>query len=321
MLSSDVNFYIGNHSSLNHISDFVNLARLELAQLGLPMSVSRDLHANKVNIILENFSNPQLIDWIIKHFEERDPRLWMIATEIVKDGLLDSSNPASDEQVMGHYDPKSKEWLARTEGFHKVISRFGRIICPAEPIVESLKDYVDSDVLAYWTLRYMSNDFVRDGYKKSFDAIPLPKKNHAVFTGSLTSYRSAMLDQMTKNGFKIAYSTSKTHDLLRYSLASESLFQLAPKHYLSTTSVSKMRLHWALNNDFQILVENCELKSDLDEFVIQYNSFDELVSLIKKENTQSEARALTERFKNWSSSQAPSFIPMVKYSLGLTQIT
>jgi hypothetical protein len=319
MLDTEVNFYIGNHASpYVHISDFVNLARLELSQLGVPMSVSTTLHAKKINIILECFSEPRLVDVIIKNFEERDPRLWMIATEIMKDGFLDSSSPSPNEQVAGHYNPQSKLWLARTEGFHKVVSRFGRIICPAEPIVQSLKDYIDSEALVYWTLRYMSNDLVRDAYKESFNVIPLSKTSHGVFSGTLTSYRSSMLDEMTKSGLKIDHLTANSPDFVRYSQASHSLFQLAPKHYLSTRQVSKMRLHWALNNDFPILVDKCDLKSDLDEFVIQYNSVDELLSLIKNENTGFESRALTEKFKNWSSTKVSSFSPMVKYSLGLS---
>lgn len=299
-----VNFYIGNHGAA-HISDFVNLARYELLELGVPMIVTSQIFADRPNIILENFADSRLINLVNSNFNERDERLIMIATEILRDGIFNSASPKNTDKQSGQYTANSRHWILRTKGFQEIQKAFGAILCPAEPIVKSLSTLVPAGNLFYWPLRYLNLDPQRN-LSPSMQ-IKTSALYDLVFTGTLTPYRSEMIQALADHGIKVQQASASTPDYLRYALASQSRFQFAPKHYPETPQVSKMRLHWGLNNAYPILVERCSEPSDLDPFVMRYETVDGLLDLLNDPQILERSHELSLKYQHWSASQKSVF--------------
>ena len=84
MYSTAINLYIANHNAPS-ITDFVEFLSMESIDAGLKPIISHQLLPESKNIIIECFGKG--LNKEIKIFSKNDPRLIMIATEIVKDGL------------------------------------------------------------------------------------------------------------------------------------------------------------------------------------------------------------------------------------------
>ena len=310
MSSKPINFYIGNHGKAAHISDFVDLVRHECVEIGVSVIVTNTLFKDRLNVILENFENPKLVEALNSKFSHRDVRLLMIATEVLRDGVFDSASAGEVEKQLSasrkdHYESGAAHWHRRTKGFFDVQDRFGAIICPAEIIVEHLQDEVSTGSLFYWPLRYLKQD-PRRKLKPSYNEESIT--HDLAFTGTLTHYRENALKSLVNRGVRCLYSPASTPDFLRYAFASQSIAQFAPKHFSDTPQVSKMRLHWALNLEFPILVERCSSKSDLDPFVIKYESNEELIHLVNEKLFLTErSNDLRANYIEWSSEQKSVF--------------
>lgn len=315
MKSDLVNFYIGNHIDHDlgaHIADFVNLARYELFELGVQMIVSNQIFSDRPNLILENFSDSQLVELLNKNFNERDERLILIATEVLRDGVLDSASTRQADKEGEHYNANSEYWGLRTNGFHDVQKLFGSVICPAESLINGLSALVPQVNLYYWPLRYI-NSYPRPETHIR-ESTQLMKIYDLAFTGTLTSYRLEVINALSECGLKVIQSPASTPDYLRFALASQSRFSFAPKHYPETTLLSKMRLHWALNNDYPILVERCAQSTDLDPFVLFYDTVSGIKELLDDFQTLECCRTLSKEYQGWSRSQDSIFAPILKRS-------
>ena len=86
-----VNISIGNHNVAG-IADFIDLLLFDLREVGRIPILSNQFMPTNYNVVIEAF-DADMVRVIKKSFSKNDPRLIMIATEIVKDGLLDSASP------------------------------------------------------------------------------------------------------------------------------------------------------------------------------------------------------------------------------------
>ena len=102
MSSKLINLHIGN-PNVSSISDFIEFLATETNDAGLRPVITHQLLPKLKNIVIENF-NEDLNKNIKELFRKNDPRLIMVATEIVQDGLLNSAAPGEDETVDGWYD-------------------------------------------------------------------------------------------------------------------------------------------------------------------------------------------------------------------------
>ena len=94
--------------------------------------------AAAVSVLAEKF-NAQTNQVIKKLFVKADPRLVLVATEIVQDGILNSAAPGDGEVVDGWYDKANAYWVKRSKYFFDIVEYFGVIICVSEEIYKSLK--------------------------------------------------------------------------------------------------------------------------------------------------------------------------------------
>ena len=103
--------YIANHNAPS-ITDFIRVLSIECMN-------RRWLKTNNISSffpmrkILLSVLARALTKKDIKIFSKNDRRLVMIATEIVKDGLLNSTEPGADEKQEGWYNTQSKYWKER----------------------------------------------------------------------------------------------------------------------------------------------------------------------------------------------------------------
>jgi hypothetical protein len=82
------------------MSDFIECLSIETNDAGLRPIITYQLLPKLKNIVIENF-NEDLNKNIKELFSKNDPRLIMVATEIVQDGMLNSAAPGEGAMVAG----------------------------------------------------------------------------------------------------------------------------------------------------------------------------------------------------------------------------
>ena len=124
--------YIANHNAPS-ITDFVEFLSIECVDAGLKPIISHQLLPDAKNIIIECFGKGFNKD-IKKIFSKNDPRLVLIATEIVKDGLLNSTEPGAvrNKRVGTILSQVLEE---RSKYFFDIVDYFGTIVCVSEEIM------------------------------------------------------------------------------------------------------------------------------------------------------------------------------------------
>jgi hypothetical protein len=165
-----LNINISNHNTAS-ISDFVEILSHEARSFGTVPVLTDRLFPDVYNVVIESF-NLNFNKSIKKNFSKCDERLILIATEIVKDGILNSTSPDEDEEG-GWYDTKAKHWVKRTKYFFDIIEYFGTVICVSEEIYKSLLSLNLEAKIVYWkpkfygqvenfTERWKANNFRRE---------------------------------------------------------------------------------------------------------------------------------------------------------------
>jgi len=296
-----VNIFVANHYENGVVlQDFIDLIRYELDDLNIPCVVTQNLMTDAVNIIFEDFSFPALIQKLYEQFQPNDPRLVVVATEVIRDGVFNSMGSIDQDMQSGHYQSGSEMWLKRTNSFNMVAKLFSTVLCPAEQIYSShlscFPEYADR--VRYWPIRYKKQIANR--------AISWPKATRKIvdfsFTGSLTPYREACLDKIRGLGYSVDIKVGHSAEFLRMSCAQQSHFLLALKHYPNTDLLSKMRVWWALNNHFPMLVESYPEQTDFDEFLITFNDLNDLIE-VAHGFSQVTLDENIDRYSKWSNKQ------------------
>lgn len=302
MTFGPVNICVSNHYGLGiGIQDFVDLIRYELGELGIPVVVTQNLITDGVNIVIEEFSNIQFRTALLNSFETNDPRLVLVATEVVRDGIFDSVGSTDRLLQNGHYSSGSDLWRSRTEGYKEVAHLFGNIMCPAEQIFSSMNQYFYNygSSIQYWPLRYDGKQLIKRRNQNDYKI----KQTDFVFTGSVTPYRASVIQSLRQKGFIVDEKPAHTPEYLRYCSINQSLFGIAPKHYPSTNLLSKMRVWWCLSNHFPLFVESVSETTDLDPFIMSYKNTTELLEYAQR-FVHSDYESLVNRYKSWSTKQA-----------------
>lgn len=267
-----------NISIINHypivISDFLDALLHEIESLNFDVQISRDFIRGGKNIIVEGFT-PELNAGLIKNFQKCDENLVLIMTEIVKDGKLDSTSPGPDEEVTGWYNKDSEKWTLRSKSFFEIVEYFGSIVCVSEEIYKSVLALNLSAKLIYWKPKY-------HGPVQGIDKIWKSNAQHRkttslMFSGSPTSYRDEQINNLRNSKISVANCLPRYPNNVRELFHKQSLLAFGPKHYRSTYQLSKMRLMWCLDHFFPIIMQNCQGKTDLDEYCVFYDTIDDLI--------------------------------------------
>jgi len=272
-----VNICVANHSSAS-AGDYINAINSEVLSCSFHPIMTYTLYPDAQNIVIEGFTD-DIIETIKSNFHKNDPRLILIATEVLKDGILDSASPEAGEEQSGWYDRNSDYWIERSRLFFEVIEYFGFILCPAEAIYDSLAPLNLPNKLVYWRLRYYQNPKnIVNLWQHNQQSTP---KTHTIlFTGTTTTYRAEQLDSIKNKGLTVLHSLAQTAEVVRMSFARQAYLSIGIKHYKSTSLLSKMRVLWFLQHSFPFVVEKCSMKTDMDEYCLFYESLDDLSDYI-----------------------------------------
>lgn len=277
-MSKLVNLCIFNHPAIV-VSDFIDAFKSEFDSIGVKLVTSNSQLKNTQNIFIENF-NLDLNKKLKNIFEKNDPNLCLLMTEIVKDGMLDSTSPGPEDKVDGWYDRNSDTWKARTEAFFDIIEYFGFVICASEEIYNSLKSLNLKSKLIYWRPKYhgtMANIGQIWASRQSH-----PKLTSLLFSGSSTPYRDQQINELRKMNFSVALGKPHWPNNVRSMHHEQSLLSFGPKHYRGTYQLSKMRLMWCLDHHYPILMERCNGVTDLDPYCVFYESVQDLVRRLER---------------------------------------
>ena len=276
MSSNAINLYIGNHNS-SSITDFIEFLSKESSDAGLRPVITYQLFPDIKNIVIECF-NRELNKNIKKVFCKNDPRLIMVATEIVKDGILNSTEPGEEEKQEGWYNNRAKHWIRRSKYFFDIVEYFGTIICVSEEIYASIKALNLTANLVYWPPKFYGGveNFHETWCAKNIKTL---KSHEFLYSGSLTTYRRSQLEAMLAADVTLLEMKQDTPDIVRKKVSSQTGITLGPKHYKNTRQLSKMRVLWCLNNMYPFIMERCPAATDLDDFCLFYSDVEELIEL------------------------------------------
>ena len=278
MSSNAINLYIGNHNAAS-ISDFVEFLSIEANDAGMRPVITHQLFPDTKNIVIECF-NKDLNKQIKKLFSKNDPRLTLVATEIVKDGILNSTEPGEDEKQEGWYNTRSKYWIKRSKFFFDIVDYFGTIICVSEEIYSSIKALNLGAKLIYWPPRFYGSleCFHENWRSKNIETL---KSHEFLYSGSLTSYRMSQLEALIGAGVTLMSIKQDTPDVVRHRVSMQTGLTIGPKHYKNTRQLSKMRVLWCLNNMYAFIMERCPARTDLDDFCLIYDDVEELIDIAR----------------------------------------
>ncbi len=313
-----VNIMIGNHNVAS-ISDFIELLSSELQSSGAFPIFSQAFSDDMLNIVIEAF-NAQTNQVIKKLFVKADPRLVLVATEIVQDGILNSAAPGDGEVVDGWYDKANAYWVKRSKYFFDIVEYFGVIICVSEEIYKSLKKMNLNATLVYWAPKFtnlfdeslLNKDKFREVWI-SQNAVNAVKTHTFFYSGSTTPYRAEQIEHLRSLGHSVFQCPPTATDTVRHALSKQSKFTFGPRHYRSTVQLSKMRLYWCLNNLLPIIMERCPAQTDLDNYCNFYESVEELLDIEKDVNTSYQTcmeknyAFIIDTYRNSSLFDAPVF--------------
>ena len=276
MSSNAINLYIGNHNSAS-ITDFIEFLSEESNSAGLRPVITYQLFPDIKNIVIECF-NRNLNKNIKKVFCKNDPRLILVATEIVKDGILNSTEPGEDEKQEGWYNNRAKHWVRRSKYFFDIVDYFGTIICVSEEIYTSLKALNLKANLIYWPPKFYGgvDNFHETWRAKNIETL---KSHEFLYSGSLTTYRRSQLEALLAADVTLLEMKQDTPDIVRKRVSAQTGITLGPKHYKNTRQLSKMRVLWCLNNLYPFIMERCPAATDLDDFSLFYSDVEELIEL------------------------------------------
>jgi hypothetical protein len=318
MIRGPVNIFVANHYENGiGIQDFVDLIRFELDDIGVESVVSTNILTDCINIIFEEFRNPHFRKVLLDQFVPDDPRLVVVATEVVRDGIFNSMGSIDRTLQAGHYTAGSELWVERTDGFKEVAHLFSTVLCPAEQIFSSFSNQFSDlcNEIVYWPLRYKHQMLQRKRTWPSCEA----KQSDFSFSGSVTPYREAVLKHLATSGYKVDIKVGHTSEFLRYASACQSHFMLAVKHYPSTDLLSKMRVWWALSNHLPIFVESYSEITDLDEFLMIYRDADDLINQASS-HTVERSESLIQKYKDWSEGIENPFYFLERYRVGTQKV-
>lgn len=281
MSSKIINIYLGNHNA-GSITDFVDFFTEEVRSYGKDPILSYQLFTDATNLVVESF-NKGINQFIKKNFSKYDERLILVATEIVKDGFLNSTMPDKNEVQEGWYNTKAKHWIDRTKYFFDALEYFSTIICVSEEIYNSLKPLGLKSNLVYWQPKFYGSldDFETRWLDKNVSKV---KSHQFFYSGSLTTYRQSQIDQIVDADMTVMLTKQDTPDSIRHKFTQQTAITLGPKHYKNTIQLSKMRALWCLNNLYPFTMEKCSAKTDIDDYCVFYEEVSDLVNLSKDFN-------------------------------------
>jgi hypothetical protein len=259
-LIKDFNLILANHSLGIHVSDIFEYFYHGIRSAGGQARYSHfRWELDKINIILENFEDDQFTNAVLQvKKRSQGSKLYLIATELIINGRMNSSEYHGASNNDGHYENHAY-WERRTSNFKKLLNEFDGIICVSEALYEGYKDLHDS--IFYMPLAYCKPP-------RPFTMIDENEKDiDILFSGTLTPYRKTLLQSWLQAGFRVENLGAHTPEYIRADYCARTKLYVGLKLSEYTRLLSKCRSQYVLNNNMPHLFEPVPCPTDMDEYL------------------------------------------------------
>ena len=253
-----VNILTYNHGNCVHVQDQLEYVINGLRSVHCKASFSDSRYmVDAVNIILEG-SYGDFNEQLAKA-KQKNPgsKLFMIVTEVLTGEGFNSANSHVHEKRELYSN--QEYWSTRTRDFYKILPSLNGIITVSE---ELSVGYMGLNTPAFYLplasppghvpLERLSRD------DQDIDVI---------FTGTMTEYRSQIVEHLASQGLNVVHLSPKTPDFLRRHYFQRSKLSIGLKLGRDSKILSKFRAHYHLINHIPHLFEHTAAATDLHEFI------------------------------------------------------
>jgi hypothetical protein len=282
-----INIYTGNHGNAGGIADLVRLLRNGIRDCGHDPRISHDLMRGHCNILIEHFVEDADLLHAIQN-KTPGTHYIVIGTERVT-GPTFNTGLVAGHALYGDED----YWKQRFDGFMVVARLADAVWVLAESEVEPY-----AAVLRDTPVRFLPHAFV-EGFEQVEHRAEADKDIDFYFSGTLTAYRTAILEKLGKHA-KVLFGPTVTPEYLRMENLSRAKvclsLRLSPENEIPSVS----RMHFHLQNRNFLVHEAYARPCPLDPYVLHAPP-DELVDwaheALRLTNRREIATGLGNRFR------------------------
>jgi len=181
----------------------------------------------------------------------------VIVTELLTDGGFNPSNEKTEDKS-AHYS-NLDYWKNRTAEFFNLLPHVDGLISVSEALTESYRHL--NKRLFYLPLAAPGNHIPLGGLASQ------DKDIDVIFTGSLTPYRTKILQELSAHGLNVFNLGVGTPEFLRHHYFARSRLSVGLRLSTETLILSKFRAWFHLVNRIPHLFEPTPDKTDLDEYI------------------------------------------------------
>lgn len=283
----------GNHGKDPfHIMDTLLLVKLGLESLGHKADLEAQMTPGRTNILLECF-NYDFVEAMKDVAATPGTEFIIIGTEFATGQTFNDFKETGDDagEADSHYD-LPHYWKKRFRTFLLAQQRARAIWHLAEDQVEPFRRATQHE-----HVHYLPHGYV-DGFARVRQKPAEHKDFDAIFTGTLTRYRHALVQQLEARGVR-TLATKPLNFVQREDLVARARIGLNMRLNERWRYPSNSRYHFHLSNESLLVSEHCELKCDLSPYVVEAGPDDfveRCLEMLAGDRWQREARARTERF-------------------------
>lgn len=273
-MALDVNIITGNLGQAIHAEDLLEYVREGLSSTGLQVGYSQsDYLTQGTNILIENPSGSMYDQLFATRLMYPHSKLYMVVTELLTPSGFNSSNSKTTAQTPSdeHYDNRDY-WDQRTREFLRFVRIVdGLIMVGLHRVQGALPAGYEEGVSTYFRLG------------KPVHLVPLcpppvesrgsiPARQSAkdidiLFTGTLTPYRTTILDSLRAKGLKVVALEAHIPAYLRTNYVHRSKLSLGLKLSEHTEILSTMRAYYHLVHRIPHVFERTAIRSPLDPYI------------------------------------------------------
>lgn len=281
----------GNHGKDPfHIMDTLLLIKLSLEALGHKADLEERMTPGRTNILLECFTY-DFIEAMKEIRQTAETELIIVATEFITGETFNCFGTDDEPTLDSHYDVPHY-WRKRYKTFMAVQEHARAIWHLADSQVDAFRQATGHPRVCYLPHGYV------DGFARVRHKPESHKDIDALFTGTLTRHRSALIRELSQRGIR-AVASKPLNFVQREDLVARAKIGINMKQMESWQYPSNSRYHYHLSNRSLLVSEHCPVSCDLSPYVIDTETgdfVDRCCEILAAGNWSAEARSRLERF-------------------------
>lgn len=270
----DVNIITGNLGQAIHAEDLLEYVREGLISTGLKVGYSQaEYLTHGINILLEHpfgsvYDQLYLLRKSLPH-----SKLYLIVTELLTPSGFNSSNSQSTGRINpeDHYDD-GEYWANRTRAFMRLIPVVdGFIMVGLKKVRGMLPPGYDKGIATYFELgkpvHLVPLCHPPAQWQSAAPARRDEREIDILFTGTLTPYRTKVLDELRSRHFKVVALEAHMPAYLRNNYVNRCKLSVGLKLSEETEILSTTRAYYHLVHRIPHVFERTSIRSPLDPFI------------------------------------------------------